>query len=224
MLNSPSLIRNLVARYPEVIPHLSMRARLLAGIKAGISGVNREYHDAITEALVSYFENGGSVATPKSKIKQAMVEAFGSAFDTGWQDGGQELPADEEALSWFNERVDAEMGFIDTLLQDAKELRKDKDFDYFAWVTARADGYTNNLSAVYNAAVMFANTKQMLTWRLGETEKHCSTCAKLDGQRHKASWYIIRNYIPRKAGAAMECGGYNCDCSLVTDNGEEVTI
>ena len=71
---------------------------------------------------------------------------------------------------------------------------------------------------------MMGKGKQMLTWRLGNTEVHCSTCASLNGKRHRASWFISHDYIPGKPGAAMDCQGYNCDCALVDDEGIEVTI
>jgi hypothetical protein len=107
---------------------------------------------------------------------------------------------------------------------EAKQLRKEKDFDYFTWATGKADGYVSTVLSIYNAAVLLAKKNQMLTWNLGETEKHCDTCLKLDGGSHRASWYIGHDYIPRKPGASMDCKGYNCDCSLTDKDGEEVTI
>jgi hypothetical protein len=224
-LNIPlDILKTVITRFPAVVPHLSHNTRILAGIKASMDSINKKYHDAITGSLVDYFEGGGSVTAPRSRFQRAMVEAFGAAFDAGYIDGGGELPFDGEALQWFNARVDEEAGHIDSVFQDAKDLRKDKEFDYFTWAIARADMYTSALAAIYNAAVMFADARLMLTWNLGNTEKHCKTCSKLDGQRHKAAWYLSRNYIPRKPGAAMDCSGYNCDCSLTNDKGEEVTI
>lgn len=205
---------------------LAVKARALGVIKASgdISSVNRVYHDAITQALTRYFE-GSSITGPRNQFKQAMIQAFGDAFDLGWTNAGQELPVDnEDALSWLEARLNQEAGYIDGLFVQAKELRKDKEADFFAWATARADAYTATLQSIYNAAVMFAKGNMMLTWQLGNTEKHCSTCAKLDGGSHRASWYIARDYIPRKPGAAMDCGGYNCDCSLVDPKGNSVTI
>ena len=190
--------------------------------KGNLSAVNKAYHDAITSSLTTYFE-GGSTST-KNAFRRAMVEAFGEAVDLGWKDGGQEPPLDDELLDWFNARVNAEQGFIDELFQQARQLRKEADFDYFTWITSRADTYTQAVASVYNAAVMFAQKNKMLVWHLGKTEKHCDTCLSLDGGRHKASWYIARDYIPRKPGAAMDCAGYNCDCSLTDDTGKAVTI
>lgn len=188
----------------------------LAGTKAG-------YHDAITGTLVAYFE-GGNTSASKNNFKQATTSAFGDAFELGYSDGGGELPFTGKALEWFNSRLTEEFAHIDSLYIQAKELKKEAGFDFFTWATERADSYTGALDGVYNAGIMFAKKNQMLTWHLGNTEKHCKSCLKLDGGRHRASWYVDRDYIPRKPGAAMDCGGYHCDCRLTDDNGNEVTI
>jgi hypothetical protein len=187
-----------------------------------LGSISAEYHDRITTSLTTYFE-GGSVVTPRNQFRRAMIEAFGSSFDMGWVDGGQQMPPDAEALNWFNIRVDAELSYIDVLFEQAKELRKEPDFDFFSWVTNRADSYSRTLNGMYNAALLFAKKNQILTWVYGEAE-HCQTCIKLNGQKHRASWYINRGYIPRKPGASMDCGGYQCKCQLVDAKGKEVTI
>lgn len=209
---------------PADVWRSAVKARVFAKAKAtDLSSISADYHDAITQALTSYFE-GASVTAPRNAFNRAMVEAFGAAFDTGWQDGGGEMPPDEDALAWFNPRVDMEFSNIESLFVQAKELKKDEDADWFAWATARADSYTRSLYSIYNAAIMLAKKNQMLTWHLGATEVHCSTCQGLDGKSHRAKWYIIHDFIPRKPGAAMDCGGYNCDCRLTSSDGKEVTL
>jgi len=218
-----STIKTLVKRFPAVVPYLTRNTRIIAAVKMDLSRINKKYHDAITRALVAYFE-GGAIGPSRNAFKDAMITAFGDAFDAGYVDGGGELPIDDDALAWVEGRLNEEAAFIDGVFQEAKDLRRDKNFDFFSWATSRADGYTATLAYIYNTAKLMANSKQMLTWNLGQTEKHCDTCLKLNGQRHKASWYISKNYIPRQPDAAMDCKGYNCDCSLTNDKGEEVTI
>lgn len=219
----PSLLRSIVTRLPAVTPFLSTRARLLAGVKADITDINMTYHDAITSALINYME-GGPIAPSRNQFKQAMIQAFGDAFDAGWIEGGGELPIDDDAIAWVEERLNQEASYIDGLFAEAKELRKDKEFDFFSWISAKADSYTNTLRELHNVAKMMGSKRTMLTWRLGNTEVHCSTCASLNGKRHRASWFISHDYIPGKPGCSLECQGYNCDCRLETDEGEIVTI
>lgn len=209
----------------EIPPVVRMRARHVGALKAAsdLPSINSQYSNEIVQALTTYFE-GGNVTSPRNAFRRAMVDAFGAAFDLGWVDGGQEIPPDADALEWFNARVEQEFGYIEGLFANVKQLRKEEGFDFFAWITQRAEGYIKSVLGVYNAGKMFAQKNKMLTWHLGKTENHCSTCASLDGKRHRASWYVARNYIPRQAGAAMDCGGYNCDCRLEDDKGNEVTL
>jgi hypothetical protein len=201
-------MRRSVASYPAVIPHLSRQARIAFDIKADISETNAEYHDEITQALIDYFE-GASITTSRNAMKRAMIQAFGDAFDAGWIEGGGTLPIDEDAMSWLEDRLNQEAMNIDGLFLQAKELRKlGEEFDYFTWLTARADMYTQSAASVHNAARLLAN----------------NTCQKLNGQRHRASWYIERNYIPGKPGASMDCGGFRCRCFLTDKDGNRVTI
>lgn len=189
-----------------------------------ISTTNTEYHDAITETLISYFESGGPVTSYKSEFKRATVEAFGTAFDSGWVDGGQELPADDEALEWLNARVDAEFGFIDMLFQEAKELRKEDDFDYFSWITQRADGYVRTLAEIYNQARLRASDDIMVTFDGDDGEESCDDCQKYKGARHKISWFVKRNAVP-PFGTGLECHrGGRCKHGLFDDEGNQITV
>lgn len=210
------------------IPVDLLIAARMKGVKAGyaeggVPAITARYNNEIIAALTAFFE-GGSVTAPRNRFNAAMVEAFNSAFDTGWIDGGGDFPLDDKARTWLINRVGEESAHIVSLFEQARELRKDAEFDFFAWSTNRADAYSSSVLSVYNAAVMLVKGNGMLTWHLGDTEKHCGTCLSLNGGSHHASWYIDRDYIPRKPGAAMDCGGWNCDCSLTDKAGNVVTI
>jgi hypothetical protein len=206
----------------EVPVDLRLRAKNLTAVKADVSSINAAYHDAITQALITYFE-GGNVTGPRNAFRVACSEAFYDAFYSGWSSVEDGTPS-KDALDWLTARINQEYGHIDGLFVNIKDLRKEEDFDYFSFITARADGYTATVSAIYNAGAMWAKKGKMGTWVLGNTETHCDTCRSLNGGKHRLSWYVSRNYIPRQPGAAMQCGGYNCDCRIIDDEGNEITI
>ena len=188
-----------------------------------IEEANATYHDVITESLISYFE-GGSVGSSRNDFKQAVITAFSDTFDLGWIDGGQELPLEEDELSWLEARINQEFGFIDMLFQEAKELRKEEDFDYFEWVTQRADSYTRMLAEVYNQAKLRAMDDKMVTFDGDDGEESCETCQSLKGKRHKISWFVKRNYVP-PYGIGLQCArGGHCQHHLYDDEGNEITI
>lgn len=188
-----------------------------------IEEANATYHDAITSALIDYFESG-TLSPSKKEMKQAAIDAFSDMYDIGWTEGGQELPVDEDALSWLEARLNQEMGFIDILFQEAKELRKEDDFDYFTWITTHADNYTRTLAEVYNQAKLRAMDDIMVTFDGDDGEESCRSCEGLKGKRHKISWFVKRNYVP-PFGIGLDCGrGGHCQHRLYDDEGNEVTI
>lgn len=196
------------------------------GIKKAesIDEANAAYHDTITSELTTYFEEGGAITSYKNAFKQAVVEAFYDSFELGWQDGGAELPLGEDEISWIEARINQEFGFIDMLFQEAKELRKEEDFDYFSWITQRADGYTRMLAEIYNQGTLRARDDIMVTFDGDDGEESCETCTKLKGKRHKISWFVKRNYVP-PFGVGLECGrGGHCQHGLFDDQGNEITI
>jgi hypothetical protein len=189
-----------------------------------LAAINAQYHDAVTESLITYLE-GGSLAASKNSFKRAMIEAFGGAWDAGW-DG---KPPTGEALEWFNARTQQELAFIDGLFVQAKELRKDPEADTFAWATARADGYTATVGNVYDHARIRALGNKMLTFdgEDGSPDNICQrnhgTCVQLKGQRHRASWWIAHDLVPYQGNAAYDCGAWECRHFLRDDDGNRVT-
>jgi hypothetical protein len=214
------VVRAVVRAVPRVL--LYSREAIKALGEASYEGVRATYWLAIYEAVYGYLTSDRPVTSFRASVQRAMVEAFGATADAAYVDGGGELPLDADTLAWFNGRVNQELSFIDDLFTGLRGRRADADAE--AEALARAESYSRTLDGIYAEAKMRGSKNIMLTWHLGSTIKHCKTCAKLDGQRHKISYYINHDYIPRKPGNGCECGGYNCDCSLVTDSGEEFTI
>lgn len=208
----------------EIPLDLRLRAVQAGALKSqdDLTVINAGYHDAITDALTGYFENDGSITAPRNAFKQAMVEAFGAAWDLGYSDAGSQ--PDSDALAWFNARVQAEFGYIDMLFVQAKELRNDPDFDWFAWVTERADGYVATLREIYNAAFLRGSKDIMVTFDGDDGAESCDDCQKYKGQRHRISWFVKRNAIP-PYGTGLECHrGGRCQHYLRDDNGRQVTV
>lgn len=188
------------------------------------SAIRDRLWSALYDAVETYLSGSGYVTGPKSAFTTALAQAYIDAADTGYVDGGGELPLDEDTAAWARGELDAQFGFADSLFETLKALRKEGDFDAASEAEARADSWTMALDGFYNAIKMAGAGNAMLTWTLGDTETHCDTCQKLDGERHRASWFLSRGYTPRKPGSNTECGGYRCDCSLIDNEGNEFTI
>lgn len=207
-------------------------AQLAIEYKAGgYGGLRADYKRTVKSAVDDYLTSTDRATSYISTVRKSAVESFTGAFGAGYTDGGgDENDIDQDADQWLTDRINQEVSFIGELFTSLKALRDEyiageiKIADLRSEAATRADGYTDSLDAVYNSGKMWGMKNKMLTWRLGSTEKHCKTCLSLDGNSHRASWYLARNYIPRKPGANLECGGYNCDCTLLDSLGNEITI
>ncbi len=217
-------VRQSAQAVPSVVAHLDPAAQAAIKAAGDLEGINAVYHDAISQSLITYFE-GGSITAPKNSFKRATVVAFTDAFFLGYMDGGGNIESgDEELNAWLDARINSEFGFIDMLFQEAKELRKEKDFDYFTWATARADSYTNTLRGLYNNGRLRAAKDRAVTFVGDDGAASCDTCRSLKDKRHKISWFVARNYVP-PFGTGLDCHrGGHCQHYLIDDNGEQVTI
>ena len=110
---------------------------------------------------------------------------------------------------WIEAQIERVAGFAEWLtLQNNDEFGR-------RLVSDRVDLWVQALDSFGAQGKASAEQDEMCEWEWDERiEKHCATCEKLNGSRHRVSWFIKRNYIPQKPGAGMKCGGFNCGCVL----------
>jgi hypothetical protein len=193
-------------------------APIRSAYKMEIGGYILEY--LLTEKVkVSKYKNG---------FKRAIREAFVSAFEQGFFDGGGELPYTGDDNAWLVAKQTAEDGYVDLLFQQLKELKTDPDLttaDFQAEADRRAEGYAKTLDGVYAEGKLRGGKDVMLTFGGDDGEESCKTCQRWKGKRHKASFWIKRGLIPHQPGNTnFDCGGYNCQHFLFTDKGEVWTL
>lgn len=187
-------------------------------------GIRDELWSAVFDAAFDFLNSKSQVATYSRPMATAVSKAYIESLDTGYTDGGGQLPIDQDTADWAKSELDAQLSYVDSLFQTLKQLRKEEDLDSMHEAYLISQRWASALDGFYNASKMAGAGNKMLTWNLGAAEKHCNTCLKLDGQRHRASWFFAKGYFPRKPGSNTDCGGYHCDCSTTDDNGEEFTV
>ena len=189
----------------------------------GLEEIRGEYIEKLSAAMNDYLVSEKPITAFRNAFRRAVNDAFNLAYVAGYADAGgatEEMEPDDAA--WIQARIEAEIGYADLLFQDLKALRGEEDAPVF--VEARSQGYANTLDSIYLEGKLRGDKNKMVTWQIGQTEQHCKTCLKLNGQRHSIKWFLKRGYIPREPGSAtLECGGYHCDCGLYTDKGEDYT-
>lgn len=206
---------------------LGLARRLLIQLKAPVPAtedyaqVRADYEERLFDAFIGA-ASASRTASFRNAAKRAVVDDVSAAFYSGYVDaGGEDTERDDEA--WLTSKQNDELGHLDGVFEWLKEERDAETVTEDA-VTARVEAWASTLDSIYNEGLLRGAKNKMLTWHLGDTEQHCSTCLKLNGQRHSAKWFLARDYIPRKPDAAMECGGWKCDCALEDDDGNEVTL
>lgn len=177
--------------------------------------------DALFDAFMGYASSSGSVTKWRNAAGRAVTEAVADMFYRGYEDAGaDDTEADDER--WLTGKQAEQRDFLVGAFEAIKEDR-DAETVTEDGVRARVEAWAQMLDAVYSEALLRGKKNQSLEWVYGDTD-HCPTCQRLNGQRHTARWYLARDYIPGKPGAAMDCGGYRCGCSLVDREGNTVTI
>jgi len=210
-----AIILETVKLIPSVLPYLSDKTR--GAIKADETpeDIQERYRAAVEAAILAYFLSG-AVDVLRTAFEEAMNEAYASMYELGGASDAE----------WLQKQIDNEAANIESLIEQAQAMRDAgaTEAEIGAWSAARAAGYAGGALAIYNATVLLSQGDAMLTWHLGATEKHCATCLELNGKSHPASYYMENNFIPRMPGANLDCGGWNCDCSLTDKDGNEVTL
>lgn len=83
----------------------------------------------------------------------------------------------------------------------------------------RIDSWANRFDDIKNLGKVMACKDKKLMWKLGATEKHCSTCPRLDGKVKRASQWKASGVRPQNPpNPNLQCGGWRCQCTLITTN------
>lgn len=200
----------------------------LKGIQVGAkaigdySSIRDRLYDAVYNAVSGFLGSSSQTGTYSRPMSTALSAAYIDAADAGYQDGGGSLPLDDDTAAWARAELDAQFGFVDSLFETLKALRKEGDFDAETEAMARAEGYCQSLDMLYSGAKLRAAGNTMLTFAGEDGAESCKDCSRYKGQRHRASWWVAHGAIPPSRD--FECKGYNCLHMLVDDEGNEFTI
>lgn len=199
---------------------LSLSLPVLAEFKPGmgLDEIVAEYQTKVYNSLIDYANSSRSVVAFRNQFKRAVNDAFTLTVYAGWADGGGEGPIPAGLQSWLNGRIEKELEYVNEVFVKLKALRAKGDKSALeAFAQARAEGYANSLYGIYNEGKAWALKDEWGTWQYGPTE-HCVDCLRLNGKRHKLSWFIKNGWIPRSSQLA--CTGRHCQCQILSDKGK----
>jgi len=187
--------------------------------------VRRIYRDEVWAAIQDYFtQDHVRITRFKNLMRKAMANAFVEAIEIGYFDGGggewgKEATPDDR--KWAQARTNAEMGFIESLFYELRDLKSEGMEAWIGEADKRAEGYCKTLDAVYSEAKLRGARDVMLTFGGNSGQESCETCQKLMGKRHKASWWLKRGLVPGRPGNRNYiCGSWQCQHFLFDDTGK----
>lgn len=211
-------------RYPITADEIKSIASGIKQVDGDYYPVRQELWGAVYDAVFDFLSGKGQVNTYANPMATAIAKAYIDTADIAYQDGGGSLPLDDDTLATAKALMNEQLGYVDSMFDTLKQLRKEGDYDSISVAFEKAKNWSSALDGFYNTIKLAGAGNKMLTRELGNTEKHCPECIDLDGQRHRASWWISHNLVPRRPGSNTTCKGYNCDCRFRDDDGEEFTI
>ncbi len=223
---APDLLRSFIRSTALGLVRLGLLSLAEFSAGQGLGEIKAEYRETLYQAMADYLGSEQSITSFRNIYRRAVNDGMTLSFIAGFADAGgasEELP--EEDRAWLIGRIEDEIAFADGLFQELKSLRADNEKsqdDKLAFAQARANGYTSSLDGVYAQGKMRGDQEQIGVWHFGDTD-HCDTCRWLNDQEHPLSWYISNGYIPQEAGSGtLDCGGYHCQCTIDTPDGEQL--
>jgi hypothetical protein len=213
----PSTVRAIVARFPQVLPHLSGKARWIAAKPAEYKTV--DYFLQQVERMVTHVYNnqlgGEFIDLMANLISGQLTQAFRQA----WADEGFDGDLPPYLSGALEEMILNQYTHVDQFFRDIIDARLEGTS--IQPLLVRASMWANQYNAAYQQALELVRMENggNLVWRKGKTENGCSTCDALNGIVMSAREWQELNVHPRGyPNPVLECQGggpaNNCDCSL----------
>lgn len=167
------------------------------------------------ENLIQSVYDGNLGGDFRTILDALIVGQINDAYVQAWRDDGNDEDVPDYLYSAAQEDIAQQQGFVDAFYDNIIDARVDQT--PVDALLARASMWANRWNESYNNAklLMARENGEKLKWVLGSTEVHCFSCNKLNGVVAYAHEWDESNVRPQNApNEFIECGGWNCDCSL----------
>lgn len=212
---------------PEVVDTKQARKSLNAlrrALKASqAETIIAEFSDEVHNAVQGYIDRVYSKRQAQGAFESAINTAWSELAPVAYEAGGGDWAEVEEDTA--------------NQLEDDTQYQIDRAVDYFSVLPdmreaeseppdARTELYVNSLRGVYDKYKALGAGNPMLTFVLGDAKEHCEakdnlpSCPELDGKRYSYKKWQGMEINPGVPGSGTACGGFNCQCYFVDDDGK----
>lgn len=210
-MDNIKILSAIIRAVPSVIPYLSPAT--WQALKAAMK--TYDYFLSVLERLIETVYNGTLGGEFIGILEDLILGQISQAYESAWTDEGNELPVPDYLRDASQAAVRDQQSYVDGFYREIIDARVDGT--PINPLLARASLWANRYNESYNDALLLIGSKEggNLVWRLGATEKHCSSCSSLNGIVARASEWESLDVHPQGApNGLLECGGWKCDCSL----------
>jgi hypothetical protein len=194
--------------------------------------IRSAYQQRVAGSINQYlYATGGRMTQYKNECKRAVLESFYTTFEIGLRDGSESEmlnQAQGDDLTWINTRVQQELGFYDGLFEQLRELKlqaKEDGISILAGVAEqKAAGYARTIDDIYSTGKVRGAGNTMLTFGGSDGVESCTTCQRLKGQKHRASWWKNHGLIIARGNRNYDCGCWQCEHLLFDSKGRVYTF
>lgn len=179
------------------------------------SGTRAEFQQEVAALIQQANADETSRRQFAGALRSALRRYGLMAFRDGMEDGGYSpesfSPTELDAFkTWLAESS----GYVTGIGEELFKQGSTPDAEF------RSDLWCNkSLDDIYYRGLMIGAPNKQATWKLGQTEQHCETCAANDGVTLTVRDWSARG-MPRSHELA--CGGWKCDCDLFDANGRRI--
>ena len=146
-----------------------------------------------------------------------MVMLISEQLTRAWNEGMRANDLDPK-----KDMTDEWQGILDQLIKD----EEDHVLDYAQAIEdarkagtpidplkARVELWVNRYPEVVSLSKITTKPEDRFMWKLGATEQHCETCARLNGTVATGAQWAESGYHPQDPpNDKLSCGGWKCDC------------
>lgn len=233
-------IRQVISRFPAVVPHLKGRARWMVfsvikppetfdntlyssirrfKVEMATSGLDEtktyDYFLSNIERLIRSVYAGNLGGEFVDIMASLISGQLTQAFEQAWKDEGDGGDLPDFLTSPLEDMILGQYEHVDQFYRDIVDARVDET--PIDPLLARAPLWAQRWTEAYNTAValIIKEFGGNMIWELGETEEHCESCAALNSIVARASEWDELGVHPQGApNSVLVCGGWHCDCRL----------
>jgi len=177
------------------------------------------YQRGIRELARGLWNNSVSRGQYEVGMENLIEREFRSAFVSGVQRGGMAVADLEDSeRQELDDLIENEKGFVSQLADYI--YRNRKDVGKLQSVRSRVDLWVARYMMVKETGYLVASGDKALIWKWDVRKEHCVSCAALNGQVRRASFWRNSGVIPKSWQLA--CHGFRCGCVL-TDTDQRIS-